>query len=212
MAVKANIEDGSGNGNFAKVSNEGFLFTQEAPFPPSGEETKITVYREFLTLNNDGTTNDMRVDGSTTSQYFWVNSEPNFDIYITTLSFLISDAGAELDEFGNLGALPNGCRLFYEDNNGEINIGTDLVSNFEFIRLCQGNPAFGNAADAFRARNIVGGSEGYIPVFDFRNFGFRWGLKLKAGTNNRLVMEINDNVSSIDGFNATAYGFRRVLD
>jgi hypothetical protein len=212
MAVKANIEDGSGNGNFAKVSNEGFLFTQEAPFPPSGEETKITVYREFLTLNNDGTTNDMRVDGSTTSQYFWVNSEPNFDIYITTLSFLISDAGAELDEFGNLAALTNGCRLFYEDNNGEINIGTDLVSNFEFIRLCQGNPAFGNAADAFRARNIVGGSEGYIPVFDFRNFGFRWGLKLKAGTNNRLVMEINDNVSSIDGFNATAYGFRRVLD
>lgn len=212
MAVKANIEDGSGNGNFAKVSNEGFLFTQEAPFPPSGEETKITVYREFLTLNNDGTTNDMRVDGSTTSQYFWVNSEPNFDIYITTLSFLISDAGAELDEFGNLAALTNGCRLFYEDNNGEINIGTDLVSNFEFIRLCQGNPAFGNAADAFRARNIVGASEGYIPVFDFRNFGFRWGLKLKAGTNNRLVMEINDNVSSIDGFNATAYGFRRVLD
>lgn len=212
MAVKANIEDGSGNGNFAKVSNEGFLFTQEAPFPPSGEETKITVYREFLTLNNDGTTNDMRVDGSTTSQYFWVNSEPNFDIYITTLSFLISDAGAELDEFGNLAALTNGCRLFYEDNNGEINIGTDLVSNFEFIRLCQGNPAFGNAADAFRARNIVGGSEGYIPVFDFRNFGFRWGLKLKAGTNNRLVMEINDQVSSIDGFNATAYGFRRVLD
>lgn len=212
MAVKANIEDGSGNGNFAKVSNEGFLFTQEAPFPPSGEETKITVYREFLTLNNDGTTNDMRVDGSTTSQYFWVNSEPNFDIYITTLSFLISDAGAELDEFGNLAALTNGCRLFYEDNNGEINIGTDLVSNFEFVRLCQGNPAFGNAADAFRARNIVGGSEGYIPVFDFRNFGFRWGLKLKAGTNNRLVMEINDQVSSIDGFNATAYGFRRVLD
>lgn len=212
MAVKANIEDGSGNGNLAKVSNEGFLFTQEAPFPPSGEETKITIYREFLTLNNDGTTNDMRVNGSTTSQYFWINAEPNFDIYITTLSFLISDAGAELDEFGNLPSLTNGCRLFYEDNNGEINIGTDLVSNFEFIRLCQGNPSFGNAQDAFRARNIVGASEGYIPIFDFRNFGFRWGLKLKAGTNNRLVMEINDNVSSIDGFNATAYGFRRVLD
>ena len=212
MAIKSNIEDGSGKGNLAKVSNEGFLFTQEAPYPPSGEETKITVYREFLTLNNDGTTNDMRVNGSTTSQYFWINAEPNFDIYITTLSFLISDAGAELDEFGNLAALTNGCRLFYEDNNGEINIGTDLVSNFEFIRLCQGNPSFGNAADAFRARNIVGPSEGYIPVFDFRNFGFRWGLKLKAGSTNRLAMEINDNVSAIDGFNATAYGFRRVLD
>jgi hypothetical protein len=212
MSIKTNIEDGEGTGRLARVSPEGFLYTQEAPFPPSGEETKITIYREFLTLNNDGTTNDMRVNGSTTSQYFWVNAEPNFDIYITTLSFLISDSGAELDEFGNLPSLTNGCRLFYEDNNGEINVGTDLVSNFEFIRLCQGNPSFGNGGDAFRARNIVGASEGYIPVFDFRNFGFRWGLKLKAGTNNRLAMEINDNVSSIDGFNATAYGFRRVLD
>jgi hypothetical protein len=212
MSIRTNIEDGSGNGYLAKVSPEGFLFTQEAPYPPASEETKITVYREFLTLNNDGTTNDMRVNGSTTPQQFFITAEPDFDVYITTVSFLIADAGASLNEFGGISALANGCRFFYEDNNGEINVGTSLVSNFEFVRLCQGNPSFGGGSSAFLANNVVGTSEAFIPVFDFRNFGFKWGLKLSAGSQNRLVLEVNDNVTAIDAFNAVAYGFRRVLD
>lgn len=212
MSFKTNIVDGSGQGYLAKVSPEGFLYTQEAPFPPVGDDTKITIYREFLTLNNDGTTNDMRVNGSTTPRRFFINAEPNFDVYITTVSFLIADAGAQLVEFGGISALANGCRFYYEDSNGEINIGTNLTSNWEFVRLCLGQPAFGNGNSAFLANNVIGTSEAFIPVFDFRNFGFKWGLKLFAGTNNRLVLEINDNVTAIDAFNATAYGFRRRLD
>lgn len=215
MSVKLNIEDGSGKGYLAKVSPEGFLYTQEAPYPPSSEETKITVYRNFLTLNNNGTTTDMRVNGSTTKQYFYIQAEPNFDVYITTVSFVISGPGAALNEFGNLAALTNGCRFFYEDNNGEINIGTNLRSNFDFVRLCQGNPAFGGGASAFLADNVVGTSEAFIPVFDFRNFGFKWGLKLRAGSLDKLALEINDNLSpsaNLTGFNAIVYGFRRVLD
>ena len=212
MSIKTNIEDGDGTGRLARVSPEGFLYTQEAPYPPADEDTKLTVYREFLTQNGDGTTTDMRVNGATTSQMFYISAEPSVDIYITTVSFLIADAGASLSEFGGITALTNGCRFYYEDQNGEINIGTSLVSNFEFVRLCQGNPAFGGGSSAFLANNVVGNSEAFIPVFDFRTFGFKWGLKLAAGTNNRLVMEINDNVSGIDAFNAIAYGFRRTLD
>lgn len=212
MSIKTNIEDGDGTGRLARVSPEGFLYTQEAPYPPADEDTKLTVYREFLTQNGDGTTTDMRVNGATTSEIFYINAEPSVDIYITTVSFLIADAGASLSEFGGITALTNGCRFYYEDQNGEINIGTNLTSNFEFVRLCQGNPAFGGGSSAFLANNVVGSSEAFIPVFDFRTFGFKWGLKLAAGTNNRLVMEINDNVSGIDAFNAIAYGFRRTLD
>lgn len=214
MSVRTTIEDGSGKGYLAKVSPQGFLYTQEAPYPPTDEETKITVYREFLTLNNDGTTTDMRVNGSTTSQEFYIQAEPNVDIYITTVSFIIAGPGATLNEFANLAALTNGCRFYYEDNNGEINIGTNLVSNFEFVRLCQGNPSFGGGASAFLANNVVGTSEAFIPVFDFRNFGFKWGLKLTSSTLNRLVLEVNDNLTpsaNLTGFNAIAYGFRRIL-
>jgi hypothetical protein len=212
MSVRTQIEDGTGTGNIAKVSEDGFLYTQEAPFPPADEATKLTIYREFLTQNGDGATNDMRVNGSTTSQYFYIQAEPNYDIYITTVSFLISDAGASLNEFGGIAARTNGARFYYEDTNGEINIGTGLTSNWEFVRLCLGQPAFGSGTSAFLATNVVGSSEAFIPVFDFRNFGFRWGLKLRAGTQNRLALEINDDCTAIDGFNAIAYGFRRIID
>lgn len=215
MANNTKILDGSGKGYAAKVSPEGYLYTQEAPFPPASEATKITVYRQFLTLNNDGVTADMRVNGATTKQLFWVQGEPDFDVYITTVSFIISGPGAALNEFANLTALTNGCRFFYEDQNGTINIGTQLQSNFDFVRLCQGNPAFGGGASAFLADNVVGTSEAFIPVFDFRNFGFKWGLKLRASSLDRLVLEVADNLTpsaNLTGFNAVAYGFRRILE
>jgi len=212
MSRTTKIEDGTGSGNYAKVSKEGYLYTQEAPFPPADEESKLTIYREFLTLNGDGTTIDMRVDGSVTPQRFWIQAEPDRDVYITSLSFKLADAGAALNEFGGIAALANGCRLYYEDQNGEINIGTGLITNFEIIRLCLGQPAFGDGTGAFIAGNVAGGSEGVIPVLDFRNFGFRWGLRLSAGSLNRLIIEINDDVTAIDAFDMIAYGFRRKLD
>jgi hypothetical protein len=212
MAIKTYIEDGTGSGNVAKVTPSGYLYTQEAPYPPVGEDTKLTIYRERLTLNNDGTTFDARVNGSVNPQSFWIQAESDKDIYITSVSFLIADAGATLNEFGNIGALANGCRVYYEDENGIINVGTGLISNFEFIRLCLGQPSFGTGTTAFQAGNIAGTSEGYIPVLDFRNFGFRWGLRLKAGSLNKLVLEVNDDVTGVDAFNVIAYGFRRNPD
>jgi hypothetical protein len=80
------------------------------------------------------------------------------------------------------------------------------------VRLCLGEPSFGSGADVFRGQNIVGASEWYIPTLDFKNFGFKWGLKLEANTTNKLLLEVNDDLSTIDGFNALAYGFRRKID
>jgi hypothetical protein len=211
MSVKTTIVDGRGTGSEAKVSDQGFLYTQPAPYPPAGEDTIMTVYREFLTLNNNLTTSSMLVNGSVTKQYFWVNAEADSDIYITSLSFLIADANAILSQFGALAALTNGCRLFYENTEGQINIGTTLRSNFDVVRLCLGTPSFGTGTEAFRGTNVVGTSEAFIPVLDFRTFGFRWGLRLLNGTQNRLAFEINDNVTALDAFNIVAYGFRRKI-
>lgn len=214
MAITAYIEDGTGTGNTAKVSPEGFLYTQEAPYPPVETETKVTLYREFLTLNNNGTTTDMRVNGSVTPADFWIQGEPKYDVYITTISFLIAGPNATLNTFGAITALTNGCRFYYDDDNGEINIGTALQRNFDFVRLCQGNPSFGATTSAFVASNVVGTSEAVIPIFDFRNFGFKWGLKLRAGSLDKLALAVNDNLSPVaglTGFNAVAYGFRRLI-
>lgn len=208
MSIKLNIQDGGGSGVLAKVSPEGFLYTQEAPYPPIEEDTKITVYREFLS-NTTGSTN-MVVNGSTTRQYFSIQAEPDYDIYITTVSFLMASSAGSLQNFGST-TLTIGCRFFYEDNNGEITIGSSLRTNFDFVRLCQGKPAFGSGADSFRALNAVPTNlEAFLPVFDFRDFGFKWGLKLRANSLDKLSIEINDNITQ-NAFNAIAYGFRRKI-
>ena len=224
MSRKTSIQDGEGTGRNAVVDPGGYLYVQPAPFPPDDNRDIQLIYRQFLTLNGDGTTTDMLVDGSTTPQLFTIPGEPDNDIYITSLSFIIAGDGIVLgDDFAGSGAaLTNGVRIYYEDLNGEVNIGTQLRTNFDFIRLCQGNPAFADpTAGPFIAPSIQGASgkgatpaNGILPVLDFqRIFGFQYGLKIARGTDNILALEVNDNLTTGLGlnaaFNVIAYGFKR---
>lgn len=219
MSSKTRIVD---DNKQALIEDGGYIRVQPAPFPPQDDRDKQLIFRQFLTLNGDGTTTDMLVDGSTTPQIFSIDGIARADIYITSLSFIIAGDGLVLgnDFAGSGAALTNGMRLYYEDNNGEVNIGTDLVTNFDFIRLCQGNPAFADSTlGPFIAPSIQGASgkgvspaNGIIPVLDFqRVFGFQYGLKIAKGTTNRLVLEVNDNLTTGLGanaaFNIIAYGF-----
>lgn len=219
MSSKTRIVD---DNKQALIEDGGYIRVQPAPFPPQDDRDKQLIFRQFLTLNGDGTTTDMLVDGSVTPQTFSIDGISRADIYITSLSFIIAGDGIVLgDDFAGSGAaLTNGCRLYYEDRNGEVNIGTDLKTNFDFIRLCQGNPAFADpTAGPFIAPSIAGATgkgvspaNGILPILNFQNiFGFQYGLKIAKGTNNRLVLEINDNLTTGLGvnaaFNIIAYGF-----
>jgi hypothetical protein len=224
MSRRTSIQDGEGTGKNAVVDPGGYLYVQPAPFPPDDNRDIQLIYRQFLTLNGDGTTSDMLVDGSITSQIFTIPGKPNNDIYITSLSFVIAGDGLALgNDFAGSGSpLTNGCRLYYEDSNGEVNIGTSLQTNFDFIRLCQGNPAFADPTlGPFIANDIAGASgkgstpaDGILPVLNFRDvFGFQYGLKIARSTTHQLALEINDNLTTGLGlnaaFNVIAYGFER---
>lgn len=222
MSVNFKIYDGQGSGRAAIVDQGGFLRVQPSSFPSVEDEDIQIVYRDFLTLNGNGTTSDMRVNGAVTKQYFWVQSEPNFDIYVKNLSIVLADTNTDnsLNTFGDLAALTNGCRIYYEDSNGEVNIGTNLRTNFDLIRLCLGKPAFGSryavggTYNPFFLPDAVGATaDAIIPIIDFSSiFGFEYGIKLQNSTNNKLVIEINDNLSSgLDAFNIIAYGFKRKI-
>lgn len=221
MAVRSKIVFGD---NEAIVDDGGFLRVVVSGLPLNTTGNKQIIYRKFLTLDNDGSTVEMTVDGSTTPQRFTINAEPDKDIFITSLSFQILGTGITLGEdFAGSGSpLTNGCRLFYKDNvNGEVNIGTQLQNNFDFIRLCQGNPAFADPTlGPFIAPSITssgggkGGNvaDGIIPVLDVKSvFGLAFGIRLNADTKDELVLEVNDNLSTGLGvgasFNIIAYGF-----
>lgn len=215
MTIKTKIVDGKGSGKEALVDEHHSVAVTETKIPPRNEDVN-SVLRPFATyLTDDGTTSgseDMRVDGSTTSVEFFLQAPQDGDRYIQTLAITISDAGAQLNEFGNLAALTNGCELFYEDVSvGSVTLADSLKTNFDFVQLCNFEPTFGSGSSAFLALNVSGASEAYIPVLDMTDvFGLPYGLLLPKGSVKKIVLRVNDNVTGIDRFDIKAFGFDKV--
>lgn len=211
MAIESHITNQS-DGKSAKVTKDGALRVTHATFPPIEDDGKTLIFRQYFT--EDGLPSglaDMRVNDN--GRRFIIPADVFNERYIKTISFVISDAAAPLNEFGDIGTLTNGIRFFYENTVGRVIIHGALKTNFDFIRLCMGRPAFtmGNNP-AFRLTNAIGTSETYMPVFDFADFGLPMGLHLKAGTKQKIIIEINDDLTALDGFDAIAYGFDRIPD
>jgi hypothetical protein len=205
--IKVSIGDRL-TGRTTRIGNEGEQAVVIHPHPPKDEDVSAIPVREFF--KTSAGSSDMKVDGSTTNVRFTIESDVTQDKYIKTISVVIADASATLSKFGNLTALSNGVVFGWESTDlGDVTIADALKSNFDFVRLALGNPPFGDAAGAFRASNIISTSEGYVPVIDFAAmFGLPWGLRLKAGSADKIVFTVRDNVTGVDQFDAIAYGIK----
>lgn len=205
--LKNKIIDGYGTSNALKVNEEGTIGVVIHQHPPSTETIHALPYQSLF-IDSVGSS-DMRVAGTLAVPLcFEIKANPDFDIYIKTISIEIADAGATLSKFGNITALTNGVTLdWFTSSDGTIPISASLKSNWDFVRLAGGNPAFGDAAGSFRASNVIGASEGYIPFIDIANvFGLTYGLQLRKGTNDSIIFSIKDDTTGVDSFNAIAYG------
>lgn len=204
---------GGVEGEAVNVTPEGNLTVAVDPAPAYGVAQKQRPFRQYLTADGTSTgSTDMAVDGSSTNVEFWVpaNLTEDKDRYITTLSWVIADAGAAANEFANVAALTNGCQLEYVDENGPVTIHEALQTNFDFVRLCAGTPAFGDTTNAMRMSNVSGASEAFIPVLDLTKiFGFPYGFRLAAGSRQKIVMRIRDDCTAPDQFDCIAYGNER---
>lgn len=208
--INTKLINGKGNANALQVYEEGTIGVVVHQHPPINEQLFSLPFSQYFT--DDGTptgANDMRVAGSAASPViFSVVALEDKDTYIKTISFEIADASATLNKFGNITALTNGVKLkWFTSAFGEIDMSFDLKSNWDFIRLCGGNPAFGSGTSSFRASNVSGTSEGYIPFLDVgKIFGLGYGLQLKKGSTDKLLIEIQDDITTVDSFNAIVYG------
>jgi hypothetical protein len=166
--------------------------------------------RQYFT--DDGTSsgsNDMRVNGSTTSVSFCIAAQADKDIYIKTIDVQISDNAAALDKFGALNALTNGVEFSYFSNEtGELIIHEGIKDNLTFIRIGKGY-GIGDGSSAFRADiSGGGGTDTYFMRLDLaETFGLQWGLRLIKGTTAKIQFKVQDNLSTgIDVFNIIGYG------
>lgn len=212
MGILSNIVDGSGTRSRAKVLKNGALVVQTADVLQS-EKEKIIIFNSFLTDDGTKTGNsDARVNGSVTPvEFYIVPPNQDKDLYISTVFFTIADSGATLNQFGNISALTNGFDFFYQNDLGDNVIRSGLTTNFEIGRMCGFQPAFGSGSTAFRANNVEGNSEGFLFEYDFKKKnGFARGIVLEGGSNQRLALRVNDDVTGVDKFDIYVTGFERI--
>ena len=209
----------------AKVSDNR-LREVEVDFPPVSKRQSI-VFREYLTLNGEGSSFDMIVDG-TTPQEFSITSSEDSDIYINSLCFFISAENviADLNEFGSAPALANGCSLYYVSQDaGTIIIDPSISTNNDLLRLGGYKPSFGNLSGTgnrpFLMNNVFSNADnGYMPVIRLVDYGYepeyRGGIRLRKKSADKIVFQINDDLSAFTAsqlfvLNCIAYGFSRII-
>jgi len=188
------------------ISDEGAAHIVLHPHPPKGEIEASVPFRQFFT--NSSGSSDMRTDGSTNSVEYSIRAEQERDIYVASCAIIISDTGASLSQFGSNPALSNGVVFeWFTADLGTVTIDDSLKSNFDFVNLAGGNPAFGDGNTAFRANNVVGNNEAFLPFLRIQDiFGIQYGLRLRAGSNDRLSFIVRDNTTGIERFDIKAGG------
>lgn len=194
------------SGRSARVGDEGDLLIRDIGPPRAGVQIQERPMSEFFT--DSGGASEMTVNGSVTPVEFNLQADGNRDRFVKSIIFTIVDSGATLSDFGAIGALTNGVQFEWNLQGEVVLIESALKSNYDFIRLAGGQPAFGDGITAFRANDIIGTSEGYMAALDItKQFGFAFGLRLSPQTEERLTIRVRDDLSVVDSFTAKAFGF-----
>lgn len=206
--IPVSIIGANGTGNGAKVNGEGELSVVVHPHPPIDEEVNALPYRSYF--ENAGS-NDMIVNGSSTSVDFSIDASQDYDIYIKSISVIIGDGGTPtLNKFGALTALSSGISFIYFNQlEGDYTLHDGIKTNLEFLRLGE-SIGFGDSTTAALADVSGGGTEkSYMPLIDMaKSYGMAYGLRLVKGTTDKLIFKINDDLTGLVTFNAIAYGIR----
>ena len=211
MATPVIIKSPS-NGNSALVSDEGELLVATSPLPPSSVADDLVPFVGRATVNGDGVTSALNVDGSVNPVRAYLQSDPNDDIYLTSANILIADNGVvKLNLFGSEPALTNGVDIFYSTRGSENILISGIKTNFDFIRVGSLTRGTGGKTDAFQLANSdAANNDGYNPIIDLSRTSPS-GLRLQADSGSRVGVIIRDNLTAIATFNILFVGFRRIL-
>lgn len=221
MSLKTRAVD-AGTGSTQKVDSTGAARIVSRGLPPVDKhDDSVIVFRQYFTDDGLSTgSEDMLVDGSGTAAEFWIPADTDDDRYIVTVNFALAGDAADLSSFISAaqGELTNGVNMHYHTGFSEVVIHEGLKDNLDVIRLAGGQPAFGDGATAHQFPGLGPAPakvNGYLPVMDLRQvFGVPWGVRLRAGTTQKLVLKVQDDLTHADNeqFNAIAYGYDRIPD
>jgi len=201
------------DGQQIKVNGEGEISVVIHQHPPIDEELTALPFRQYFTDNGGETgSNIMAVDGSTNFVDFYIGAHQEEDIYIKYITCEIGDGGTPaLNKFGALPELTNGVAwLWVNQKDPDYTLHEGIKTNKEFIRIASDTGAIGDGVLAYLADVSGGGTEkSYLPNIDMTEiYGLPWGLRLRKGTNDRIIFRVQDDLTGLSTFNAIATGTR----
>lgn len=206
MALPIHISDGRGTKYQAKVHEDGALGIIAHPEPPFLAQ-KTELFRQYLT--DDGTdtgSNDMGINGSVTNVDFWIPADVEKDRYITKLSIIVAYAASGAPfKWGDGTALTNGTKVFYTSLRGEKILHEGIQANQDLMRANDNG-----VTTVWEVRHVNANNDyGFFTTVSLSNVMPPFGIKLDAGTNQKLVARIRDDATAAITFNILAEGFDR---
>lgn len=207
MTVPFIITDGSGTKNKAIVHSDGALGAIIHPEPPLLPQ-KTELFRQFFT--DDGLSagsNDMGVDGSSTDIDFWISAHAENDRYIISLNLIVGyGTTGKPFQWADGSALTNGTQLIYSSLRGDKILHDGIKTNQDLLRVNRNGVVLNWEVRHVNANNDFG----YFVAILLTDVMPPFGIKLDAGSTQRLTARVRDNVGlDADSFNIIASGFDR---
>ncbi len=201
------------DGKQLSINGEGELSVVIHQHPPIEEEVSALPFRQYFTLTGlSGGDNNMARDGSVNYADHYIAANQDYDIYIKYISVEIGDGGSpSLNKFGALTALTNGVAFYWDTQQEPLyELHEGIKTNKEFIRIASDTGAIGTGVEAYLADVSGGGTEkSYLPNMDMKEvYGLPWGLRLRKGTLDKLILRVHDDLTGLSTFNAIATGTR----
>lgn len=194
MAVKTRIVGIPTDGieREVKVSEEGGMavYIMNPPIQPIGTPNRMRFYRQIVT--------GLNVDGSVTPQYFYVTSDNTsmYDLYIEEITIILAGTNITNAKYGNLSALTNGTDIYLEQGTDKEYIIQAAKTNGQITLQSGATNIFGNTTNTNVLSNYSSNTDAYVVSLKLTDY-IPGGLRLGAGTPDRIVIKINDNLSTM---------------
>lgn len=208
MGLTTEIVCGEGCGSKMGVDrfNSAFVSNRVGQKPDRDTQNRVNYYRYFI--------DSMNVDGSSTAQTFELVAEQADDIIISSIVFVISDGEISNKKFGDIDALDNGFDLYVSELGKITYIIDSAKTNGEMFVASNANKVWGTADDKInKIKDWSEGSDGFLVRFDLSHIistsGLE-GIRLGAGTKDKFVLTVNDDLTGLDDFQVTFFGARQV--
>lgn len=212
MPIDTLVRDGTGTRFTAQVNSDNALkvYQSEPVLVDEAEDgyaslTRKKQYRDWL--RTAAGSEDMLVDGSTNAVYFSETSQSEKVKWITAWRLIMHSTGMELDtnDFRGFGAaagpsgLTNGLQFYFVQDGRQIDVFLENVKNLgDFLKY---------ADDYTNLVNAVTSQSDYLH-FDFT---FDQPIALPAGSNDKIVMVVNDDLTDLDYMQVVVRGWQEFI-